>query len=296
MGDSVAALITALEGVIRGLLDTLRAFAGSLRPEAPAKAPAEPVAHFGEHERLEESKYYPPAPPDVSGPEEGELPDSYGRTRVVLLAVDPYLVHAYWEVAPDVLRAAYARAGAEARSVLRFYEAGGSFDVEVDLRTRNWYVRLWSAGRSYSVDLGLADRGGSFVRLASSNAAETPRSLPVTEVGERFMRPAEPGEHAAEIVPPPSYRKPVRAAAPQQPVAPARAVPASSSLTLQERLREYAALRFWRPAPAKPEEAPAREPAVSRPMEPSTDLTEWSETREVMGLSSALLQEGPREQ
>src|SRR5271157_467100 len=94
---SLAELIAGFKAAIRRALNVVRAFAGTVRPEAPVKLPAAPAAHFGEQERLEESKYYPPAPSD-NLKLEGELPESYGKTRVVLLVVDPNLVHAYLEL------------------------------------------------------------------------------------------------------------------------------------------------------------------------------------------------------
>src|SRR5690242_2588990 len=65
-------------------------------------------------------------PPSL--PEGGELPESYGRTKVVAMAVNPYLIHVYWDLA------ATQRDSPEQAS-LRFREtrSGNAFEVNVDL-------------------------------------------------------------------------------------------------------------------------------------------------------------------
>ena len=53
------------------------------------------------------------------------IPDHYGRTELVLLVVDPYLVSAYWDVTQESLWHAHGTLGAEmdgARAVIRMYD------------------------------------------------------------------------------------------------------------------------------------------------------------------------------
>lgn len=132
--------------------------------------------------------------------EPGDLPDAYNETRVVLLPVDPYLVHVYWEVAPGELENAKRHLGEDAQqaqAVLRFYDitsimfdgskAHSVFDVDIELQARNWYVHLWSPEKSYCVDLGFRTEEGRFIPLARSNVAETPRAWPSEKGEERFM-------------------------------------------------------------------------------------------------------------
>jgi hypothetical protein len=124
--------------------------------------------------------------------EPATLPGSYGRTYMAVFPIQPYAVHACWDVTAHALEQARKRLGAETddvRGVLRFHEvaderatdmaASPAFDVAVDLRARNWYVDLWSAGRTYVVELGLKTRGGEFRVLARSNRVRTPRAKPV---------------------------------------------------------------------------------------------------------------------
>lgn len=318
-------MIVEIEASVGRVLKAIRALGRTDAPNEPAKSQAVPVDHFGEHERLEESKYYPPSPSYAPKLEEGGLPESYGGTRVVLLVVNPYLVHAYWEVTPDKLREAQGRIGGSVRAVLRFYESGGNFDVDIDLGPRNWYVPLWSAGKSYHLDLGLRGGDGSFVPVARSNVVHTPRVLPTVEVGERFMRVAARGRRQ-EITPPP-YRKPRRPRVPPRqlarifPAVPAAADRSSADLAeplsppsggsataagfgkhvdsaeiLRRKLAELYALREWRPEPSKAENAPVRDhPGAPWPEERNADLTELVEKRQAMGLSSSVLQKGRTE-
>jgi hypothetical protein len=153
-----------------------------------------------------------------------ELPESYGETRVVALPVDPFLLHAYWEVTPRDLakaRAAVKRREAAVPAVLRFYDVTGvpqdrdeafhRFDVEVDLGARNWYVHLWSGGRSYLLDLGLRDVNGSFVALARSGVVHLPRAEPLPG-------PPSPGPPPEQEVAPP-LGEPEPADVPEMPAA-----------------------------------------------------------------------------
>jgi len=124
-----------------------------------------------------------------------ELPASYGRTRLVLLDVDPHLVHAYWEVTASDLRDAATQLGegmARTPWILRFYEirapgSGGGpdqwcFDVPVDLAPGNWYVHVPGAGTSYRAELGPAS-GGRFHAACRSNLVKTAR----TDASPRFQ-------------------------------------------------------------------------------------------------------------
>jgi len=62
---------------------------------------------------MEESSYETLESPRELTSEPGDLPDSYGETRVVLLPVEPYLVHVYWEVTFLELKKAKHRLGDE---------------------------------------------------------------------------------------------------------------------------------------------------------------------------------------
>ena len=119
------------------------------------------------------------------------LPSSYGETSLVVFPIQPYAVHACWEVTPETLEQGRADLGAEAdavETVLRFHGVSvghaadrpgpSTFDVTVDVTAGDWYVDLWRAGQAYVVDLGLRTPSGRFRPLARSNRVETPRAEP----------------------------------------------------------------------------------------------------------------------
>jgi hypothetical protein len=128
----------------------------------------------------------------ADGPLGDELPDSYGHSRVVLLAVDPFHVHAYWEMTlPDRIHARELLSPLWENEapiwVLRFYDvtsidfdgnnARSTFDIAVSPSARNWYVELWSSDKSYFAELG-PRFGEQFVPVCRSNVVRIPRSEP----------------------------------------------------------------------------------------------------------------------
>lgn len=130
-----------------------------------------------------------------------DIPDKYGRTELVLMVMDPLHLFAYWEVTPESLRQAQDALGAEmdgARAVVRFYDislihfdgtnAHSTFDVDVGLEARGWYVPLWTAEKSYCADMGFVARTGHFHAIARSNVIHTPRAGVSARTDERWMR------------------------------------------------------------------------------------------------------------
>ena len=138
----------------------------------------------------------------VTTVEPQELPTSYDEDRIVLLIRDPYWVHAYWEITRETLLKARATLGEDwhnARSVLRIYDitdiefdgnnANSFFDVEVSGGSDNWYINTRVPNRTYCVDIGLLAPDGTFIMLARSNRATTPRDVPSETTDEEWMIP-----------------------------------------------------------------------------------------------------------
>jgi hypothetical protein len=153
------------------------------------------------------------------------LDDAYDETRVVMVAVDPYLLHVYWEVPTDELDKARASLNGDdgrSRCILRFHDlsgitsrgekACGSFDVPIDLGSGSLYIPLRRPGKSYFAELGLETQGGRFYSIIRSNVARTPsaRSAPEADeagfpvqadprrgVSKRQVREGLPGDHWA---------------------------------------------------------------------------------------------------
>ncbi|MEK6695295.1 MAG: DUF4912 domain-containing protein [Nitrospirota bacterium] len=129
------------------------------------------------------------------------IPDHYGRTELVLMVMDPLHLFAYWEVTPESLREAQDALGAEmdgAGAVVRFYDislihfdgtnAHHTFDIDIGLEARGWYVPVWTADKSYCADLGFVARTGRFHAIVRSNVIETPRAGVSGNTDERWMR------------------------------------------------------------------------------------------------------------
>jgi hypothetical protein len=188
--------------------------------------------------------------------EGSRLPSSYGRTRLVMLPVNPYTLHAYWEVTSETLMEAERRMTArtaQAQAALRFYDAGSLarepvFDIDVRLGARNWFVPLWAPGRSYDVELGLKGEAGEFVALARYNAVRTPRAWPEPQVHEHFMYVSGADREQTAVLPP-TFRKPVLIR-PRAPLSPT--VAAGSLRPLKVRWNPPA---DWRAGAGKPRAA-----------------------------------------
>ena len=137
-----------------------------------------------------------------------DLYEEYSESRVTLLPVGPYLIHAYWEVSHNDIEKVRQELGNDykrSQAILRFYDvtntifdgrnAHNSFDVDIDLRSKNWYVDLWSPDKSYFVDLGFKTRDGFFLPVTRSNIARTPCAWPAPKVDEHYMLVAEDAEN-----------------------------------------------------------------------------------------------------
>jgi hypothetical protein len=227
-------------------------------------------------------------------------------TRLVLLVVDPYLIHAYWEVVPEKLHEAQEQAG-QAKGVLRFYRwsktAGedalpDSFDIEVDLQSRNWYAHLWSPEESLYADLALKKADGTLIRLVRSQVVHVPRTRPAIAIEQRFMKVAAT-ERRAEIVPAP----PAEHDRPQEGMAPLPAElnvrhivkPTGPALIVRKELEDaYPPVQSPR---SRFELEPMRAVEIFTPPHgrSTTDLIAIAERSLATGLSSGTLQKSPLE-
>jgi hypothetical protein len=130
-----------------------------------------------------------------------QIPDHYGRTELVLMVVDPYVLFAYWDVTQESLWHAQGSLGAEmdgARAVIRMYDislinfngtnAHHQFDIDIGLEARAWYFSVWKPDKSYCADLGFVARTGRFHAITRSNIIQTPRAGVSPNTEERWMR------------------------------------------------------------------------------------------------------------
>jgi hypothetical protein len=125
--------------------------------------------------------------------------------RLTLLEIDPWRVHAYWNVAEADLAAARASLpdpGGGAALVLRFTDLSPRtadaaaphprFDIEVQQARNNWYIGLWRDAKHYAAELGLRAPDGAFVGLLRSNEVVTPRSGPSPELDFHLLEVRPP--------------------------------------------------------------------------------------------------------
>jgi len=230
-----------------------------------------------------------------------------GTTRLVLLVVDPYLIHAYWEISPERLRAAIELAG-QAKGVLRFYKEGKtaskdifpeSFDIEIDLQSRNWYVHLWSPEESLSADLALKKRDGTLITLIQSQVAHMPRVRPAIAIDQHFMS-VEPAERRADMVPPPpvEHERPLETMVPSvsEPYDAGPIVkPINSAEIVRKVLQNVYSSVQWRPSRFDPDGGHVVGMSTSPPATSGTDLTAMAEKNLPSGLSSSVLQKSHEE-
>jgi hypothetical protein len=229
------------------------------------------------------------------------LPSTYGKSRLVLLAVHPYLIHAYWEIAPKDFAKAKEEAGAQSQEVLRFYKMsraagretlGEWFDVEIDFQSRNWYVHLWSAEESYFADLALKRDDGTLVRLVRSQIVYMPRSHPAIPIEQHFMK-VDSTERRVEIVPPPpiEHERPQEIALPvESEVAEPMPEPVVSDETVIEKIEQVYAVHELEHDGLEPDIAPVLVTVTPPAATWRIDLAGLAEQNLATGFSSVLLQ------
>lgn len=111
------------------------------------------------------------------------------KDRIIVLARDPYWLHAHWELSRTTLARAQAALGQEwhsAQPILRVMDVTSEDttnaaerhvrDVPIHGGVNNWYIDVTKPPRSYRVDVGYLSRRGKFYVLARSNIVTTPKA------------------------------------------------------------------------------------------------------------------------
>jgi hypothetical protein len=123
-----------------------------------------------------------PAPAPITG----DIPWSYGDTRVTAMARDPHWAFAYWEITDDAIAAARGRTLDPAAGLaLRIYDstdrlfnglnAHHHWDLGVNRATTSYYFRVGRPGSTIHVDIGVLAADGAFAPIARSGAVGMPR-------------------------------------------------------------------------------------------------------------------------
>jgi hypothetical protein len=160
--------------------------------QTPLDAAAQPIADA------------PPAEPTLvpeetpaSAPDDGPLPDIAGHDELQLLVQSPYRLYAYWQHAHDpyeTLRRAVGTAANGYRLVVRLLdrETNATLIDDAPPARNYWFDTL--PGRAYRAELGFEAADKPFVRLLSSEVAQTPPvgvAAELDEVPEFEVRPQE---------------------------------------------------------------------------------------------------------
>jgi hypothetical protein len=221
-----------------------KAAASSARDRAVAKASKTPSAAAA-----------PAASPDLRPgpiPVLGNIPWSYGQTRITAIARDPHCVFAYWEYPDQALEEARKKLNApSAGPVLRVYDttyrifdgtnAHGFFDVPVDRTASRYYFHMNRPATTFVIDIGAKEQD-RFATIARSGPAETPRDSYSGDGRVDWMTvpPSDrfrPYQH--RFVPRPGGPQP-----PGPPAGPATAVPGAPDVT-PEQVRELLGREGW---------------------------------------------------
>ncbi len=150
--------------------------------------------------------------------EPAELPAQYGRTRVILMEIDPYRVHAFWEITPADYEAAIKRLGRQkhpASWILRFQDVTepnetdirSHFDVSIDSTAGNWYVNMPASGRSYMAEIGPCTAQHRFEPVSRSNTVHIPPAQESAHYDPEWLR-VEGGMESVERVSEPEPESP----------------------------------------------------------------------------------------
>jgi hypothetical protein len=111
---------------------------------------------------------------------DGNVPDSYGLDRLVVLPKDPEWTHLYWELKPETVEAiregnhgllpSFRLRGFDTTDILfDGNNAPVSLDIEVAPYARSWYLRLPYQGRVYTFEYGHVNAAGEWVGVLRSD-------------------------------------------------------------------------------------------------------------------------------
>ncbi|MCK5011220.1 MAG: DUF4912 domain-containing protein, partial [Deltaproteobacteria bacterium] len=126
------------------------------------------------------------------------------KSRIVLMDIDPYSLHAYWEITnidkKRVLKQ-FDESSKPPRQIIRVYDvtyihfdgknAHSYFDIEINRNRGSWYIDLWSSHKSLCAEIGMKSSRGNFYPIARSNFINTPRAYQSSPGKEQWMRVTE---------------------------------------------------------------------------------------------------------
>jgi hypothetical protein len=118
----------------------------------------------------------------------GYLPDSYGTKKLFLVARDPHILFAYWDLSPVQYQEA-ARAAHDGKVFLEVYVPGEGRVQQIHIwdTHKNWYLQVNRPDTNFVAQLGYYRQDGSFEVLARSAEVRTPRDTLSPNTDARFV-------------------------------------------------------------------------------------------------------------
>ena len=114
----------------------------------------------------------------------GYLPESYGTKKLFLVARDPHILFAYWDLSPVQYQEA-ARAAHDGKVFLEVYVPGEGRVQQIHIwdSHKNWYLQVNRPDTAFVAQLGYYRPDGSFEVLARSAEVTHPARHAVAEHG-----------------------------------------------------------------------------------------------------------------
>jgi hypothetical protein len=147
----------------------------------------------------------------------GYLPESYGTKKLFLVARDPHILFAYWDLNQVQYQEA-ARSAQDGKVFLEIYVPGEGRVQQIHIwdSHKNWYLQVNRPDTDFVAQLGYYREDGTFEALARSAQVRTPRDtlspntdakfvtipfhIPFRELYDLIAAQLEPGEELAETL------------------------------------------------------------------------------------------------
>ena len=122
-----------------------------------------------------------------------ELPETYGKNRLITLVRDPEWIYTFWDVATETIAGIKKSMGSkefgESKRIIRVYdgEGGHSYsDIELTDTASSWYIHV-KPDAAYMLELGYRSKRGEFYKVASSNDVAMPPAGVSAQGDEKWM-------------------------------------------------------------------------------------------------------------
>jgi len=118
----------------------------------------------------------------------GYLPESYGSKKLFLVARDPHILFAYWDLSPVQYQEA-ARAAHDGKIFLEIYVPGEGRIQQIHIwdSHKNWYIQVNRPDTNFIAQLGYYRPDGGFEVISRSAEIRTPRDTLSPNLDARFV-------------------------------------------------------------------------------------------------------------